>query len=74
FTDDAATKLTDNVRRRCFNCRTAETTVWRRSTLSAGKILCNKCGLYERTHLRRRPEGFAQPSTKQDAGMTVSTH
>ncbi|KAJ7606408.1 hypothetical protein FB45DRAFT_689009, partial [Roridomyces roridus] len=58
FTDDAATKLTDNVRRRCFNCRTAETTVWRRSKLSAGEMLCNKCGLYERTHSRCRPEGF----------------
>ncbi|KAJ7474994.1 hypothetical protein FB451DRAFT_1558187 [Mycena latifolia] len=33
-TDDAATKLSDRVRRRCFNCCTAETSTWRRSNLS----------------------------------------
>src|SRR5258707_6537322 len=31
---------------------------WRRSTLNPGKIVCNKCGLYERTHLRARPLRF----------------
>ncbi|KAJ7644935.1 hypothetical protein FB45DRAFT_736929, partial [Roridomyces roridus] len=60
YTDDAATKLTDTVRRRCFNCRTTEASTWRRSNLSAGKVLCNKCGLYERTHSCARPEQFTQ--------------
>ncbi|KAH9943194.1 uncharacterized protein BXZ73DRAFT_87582 [Epithele typhae] len=41
-TDDAASKETH----------------WRRSTLNPGKIVCNKCGLYERTHLRPRPLRF----------------
>ncbi|KAJ7474940.1 hypothetical protein FB451DRAFT_1465224 [Mycena latifolia] len=49
-TDDAATKLSDRVHRRCFNCCTTETSTWRRSNLSLGKVLCNKCGLFERTH------------------------
>ncbi|KAK7015612.1 hypothetical protein R3P38DRAFT_2518817, partial [Favolaschia claudopus] len=39
---------------RCFNCHTTEPPSWRRSTLNPGKIVCNKCGLYERTHLRAR--------------------
>ncbi|KAJ7239240.1 hypothetical protein C8J57DRAFT_1086395 [Mycena rebaudengoi] len=45
--DNAATKLSDRVRRRCFNCCTTDT--WRRSHLGPGKFLCNKCGLFERT-------------------------
>ncbi|KAJ7633867.1 hypothetical protein DFH06DRAFT_1004045 [Mycena polygramma] len=57
-TDDAGTKLSNLVRRRCFNCCTTETSTWRRSNLSSGKVLCNKCGLFERTHSRARPEQF----------------
>ncbi|KAJ7438183.1 hypothetical protein FB451DRAFT_1304269 [Mycena latifolia] len=49
-TDDAATKLSDRVRRRCFNCCTTDTSTWRR-------ILCNKCGL-RAIHSRPRPEQF----------------
>ncbi|KAH9179578.1 hypothetical protein EDB89DRAFT_1900713 [Lactarius sanguifluus] len=52
-TDDAASKETQYLRRRCFNCSQTEPPSWRRSTLNPGKIVCNKCGLYERTHLRR---------------------
>ncbi|KAJ7433794.1 hypothetical protein FB451DRAFT_1380129 [Mycena latifolia] len=55
-TDDAGTKLSARVRRRCFNCCTTDTTTWRRSNLSPGKVLCNKCGLFERTHSSPRPE------------------
>ncbi|KAF8138754.1 hypothetical protein EV363DRAFT_1427626 [Boletus edulis] len=51
LTDDAASKETQYLRRRCFNCHTTEPPSWRRSTLNPGKIVCNKCGLYERTHL-----------------------
>lgn len=58
FTDDAATKLSDRVRRRCFNCCTTDTSTWRRSNLNHGKVLCNKCGLFERTHSRPRPDQF----------------
>ncbi|KAJ7910054.1 hypothetical protein B0H13DRAFT_2661257 [Mycena leptocephala] len=57
-TDDAATKLSDRVRRRCFNCCTTDTSTWRRSNLSPGKVLCNKYGLLERTHSCPRPEQF----------------
>ncbi|KAG6864596.1 hypothetical protein C0991_008385, partial [Blastosporella zonata] len=38
FTDDAATKLSDRIRRRCFNCCTTDTSTWRRSNLSPGKV------------------------------------
>ncbi|KAF7300394.1 GATA transcriptional factor [Mycena chlorophos] len=58
WTDDVATKTGPNVRRRCFNCCTTETSTWRRSNINAGKVLCNKCGLFERTHARPRPEQF----------------
>jgi hypothetical protein len=54
-TDDAASKETQYLRRRCFTCHTTESSSWRRSTLHVGQIVCNKCGLYERTHARPRP-------------------
>ncbi|KAJ7889543.1 hypothetical protein B0H14DRAFT_2497590 [Mycena olivaceomarginata] len=56
YTDDATTRLSDRVRRRCFNCRATKYKTWRRSILSPGKVLCNKCGLFERSHSRSRPE------------------
>jgi hypothetical protein len=40
YTDDAMMKLGQGVHRRCFNCRTHETTTWRRSMLSPGKLVC----------------------------------
>ncbi|KAF8341284.1 uncharacterized protein EI90DRAFT_2905525, partial [Cantharellus anzutake] len=57
-TDDASSKETQFLRRRCHNCHTTEPPSWRRSTLNEGKIVCNKCGLYERTHMRPRPPRF----------------
>lgn len=39
YTEDAATKLSDRVRRRCFNCCTSDTSTWRRSNLSPGKVV-----------------------------------
>ncbi len=38
-TDDAATKLNDRVRRKCYNCRTTDTSTWRRSSLAPGKVV-----------------------------------
>ena len=38
-TDDAASKETQYLRRRCFNCHTTEPPSWRRSTLNPGKIV-----------------------------------
>jgi hypothetical protein len=40
YTDDAKMKLGEGVRRRCFNCKAIETTTWRRSSLSPGKLVC----------------------------------
>lgn len=45
-TDDAATKLSDRVRRRCFNCCTTDTSTWRRSNLSPGKVVRPSCHLF----------------------------
>ena len=39
FTDDARKKLGDGIHRWCFNCRATETTTWRRSSLSPGKLV-----------------------------------
>jgi hypothetical protein len=39
YTDDARMKLGDGIRRQCFNCRAVETTTWRRSMLSQGKLV-----------------------------------
>jgi hypothetical protein len=39
YTDDASMKLGNGVRRRCFNCGATETTTWRRSTISYGKLV-----------------------------------
>ncbi|KAI0247091.1 hypothetical protein BJV78DRAFT_1076851, partial [Lactifluus subvellereus] len=58
YTDDARMKLGDGIRRQCFNCGAVETVTWRRSMLSPGKLLCNKCGLFERTHGVPRPKTF----------------
>ncbi|KAJ3790821.1 hypothetical protein GGU10DRAFT_339606 [Lentinula aff. detonsa] len=63
YTEDAATKVTDRIRRRCYNCFTSDTSTWRRSNLAVGKVLCNKCGLFERTHSRPRPEQFPHKRT-----------
>jgi GATA-binding protein, other eukaryote len=38
-TDDAASKETQYLRRRCFNCHQTEPPSWRRSTLNPGKIV-----------------------------------
>ena len=39
YTDDANVKLTDYMRRQCFNCNATETSTWRRSLLNAGKMV-----------------------------------
>ncbi|KAJ7897771.1 hypothetical protein B0H13DRAFT_1449278, partial [Mycena leptocephala] len=57
-TEDVATKLSNRVRR-CFNCCTTDTSTWR-SNLSPGKVLCNRCGLFERTHSRPHSEQCPQ--------------
>ncbi|KAF7295728.1 Gata transcription factor [Mycena indigotica] len=46
------------LRRCCFNCWTTDTSGWRLSKLSAGKIVCDECGLFERRHKRPRPVRF----------------
>ncbi|KAJ7772307.1 hypothetical protein B0H16DRAFT_1513021 [Mycena metata] len=42
--DDPGTKLSDRVRRRCFNCCKTDTSTCRRSHLCLGEVLCTKCG------------------------------
>ncbi|KAH8993925.1 hypothetical protein EDB92DRAFT_1795852 [Lactarius akahatsu] len=63
YTEDANVRLTQRIRRQCFNCKATETSTWRRSLLSTGKLLCNKCGLFERTHSIPRPEKFQRRKT-----------
>ncbi|KAN0113844.1 hypothetical protein V8E52_007316 [Russula decolorans] len=63
YTDEANSKISNRLRRRCFNCKAIETSTWRRSVLSPGKLLCNKCGLFERTHAIPRPKKFPRRRT-----------
>jgi len=72
YTDDARMKLGDCIRRQCFNCRATETTTWRRSRLSPGKMLCNKCGLFERTHAVPRPKTFPRRRRSQPPSVNRS--
>ncbi|KAI1785148.1 hypothetical protein LXA43DRAFT_900367 [Ganoderma leucocontextum] len=69
YIDDASTKLSDRIRRKCYNCRTTDTSTWRQSSLTPGKVLCNKCGLFERTHSRPRS---VQPSHKRVPAVNVN--
>ncbi|TBU30105.1 hypothetical protein BD311DRAFT_659698, partial [Dichomitus squalens] len=55
-TDDASTKLSNRVRRQCYNCHMTETSTWRRSILTPSEWLCNKCGLRERRQPRVLPK------------------
>ncbi|KAF9254625.1 hypothetical protein L218DRAFT_799017, partial [Marasmius fiardii PR-910] len=61
YTDNAGMRLSSRVKRKCFNCGRTETTTWRRSNLTYGKIVCNKCGLYERSHAHHRPVPYKSP-------------
>ncbi|KAF7297225.1 hypothetical protein MIND_00955600 [Mycena indigotica] len=59
---------TQFLRRACFSCGTSDPPSWRRSTVNPGKIVCNRCGLYERT--KSRPV-FAQKTTEARTEMDV---
>ncbi len=39
YTDEANSKISNRLRRRCFNCKATETSTWRRSVLSPGKLV-----------------------------------
>jgi hypothetical protein len=91
YTDDARMKPGSGMRRQCFNCKSIETATWRRSMLSPGKLvrltsffeticlkflqLCNKCGLFERTHAVPRPKTFPRRRRSRPApvhsGMNI---
>lgn len=42
----------------CGNCKTKETTLWRRGGEENEIVLCNACGLYWKMHRQHRPEGL----------------
>ena len=48
YTDEANSKISNRLRRRCFNCRAIETSTWRRSVLSPGKLVGHQGYLIER--------------------------
>lgn len=43
-----------NLNRRCSNCFTKNTSIWRKNALKTA-YLCNACGIYERVHKKNRP-------------------
>ncbi|KAJ8694581.1 hypothetical protein PTI98_007241 [Pleurotus ostreatus] len=66
-TSNSNTKVTDLVRRRCFNCSATQASAWRRSIINPGKILCNKCGLRER--VCRKKVDMPRPATTSTASL-----
>ena len=40
YTDDVSTKLSNRVRRKCYNCHTTNPSSWRRSDRTPGKVVC----------------------------------
>ncbi|KAJ7468643.1 von Willebrand factor type A domain-containing protein [Mycena latifolia] len=65
--DDAASKETQYLRRKCSTCQKDDSPSWRRSSSDPTKIVCNKCGLLERTQLRARPLQYAPLALSQPA-------
>jgi hypothetical protein len=52
----------------CNNCRTKETTLWRRVR---GVLVCNACALYEKLHNRPRPLNLARRQIKRRNRVVV---
>ncbi|EIW70899.1 hypothetical protein TREMEDRAFT_61412 [Tremella mesenterica DSM 1558] len=68
YTSDAEVKQTLEVRRRCHNCHSTTPPSWRKSVLYPGKILCNKCGIFERTHRKSRPQQTDDQKLRKSTG------
>ncbi|KAJ7176375.1 hypothetical protein C8R43DRAFT_557806 [Mycena crocata] len=63
------------LRHTCCNCHTTDSRAWRRSVLTPGEYVCNKCGLFERSHSRPRPTEFSprkRPRTEKTSPTTPS--
>lgn len=76
-TNDAAERQSKTLRRRCFACQSTEQTVWRRSKLNPGKILCDRCGCRERYMKRQRTKLEALPlrsNEEEHSIQDVSMH
>ncbi|WVR07259.1 hypothetical protein IAU60_004300 [Kwoniella sp. DSM 27419] len=68
YITDCEIKQTAEVKRMCFNCGTKSPPSWRKSILHIGKILCNKCGIFERTHHRPRPAQNDDQKLRKQSG------
>ncbi|KAK8858933.1 hypothetical protein IAR55_003164 [Kwoniella newhampshirensis] len=55
YTTDAEVSQTDRIKRRCYSCDETKAKTWRRSRIHPGRILCNRCGLYEAEYGVDRP-------------------
>ncbi|KAJ7145802.1 von Willebrand factor type A domain-containing protein [Mycena epipterygia] len=67
--DDAASKETQYLRRKCSNCQTSSPPSWRRSLSDPTKILCNKCGLSERSMSGR---GLKRSNLRSQRGVSAA--
>ncbi|KAF9529600.1 hypothetical protein CPB83DRAFT_259550 [Crepidotus variabilis] len=73
-TTPSATSTLTPARGPCTNCHTAESPLWRRDP--AGKILCNACGLYQKSKHMPRPSSLGRtppPTANKDNSTTVGT-
>ncbi|KAH8825913.1 hypothetical protein DL96DRAFT_1610219 [Flagelloscypha sp. PMI_526] len=76
---DAANPILPHTARRrpvCANCGTTETPLWRRGVTEEDKdkLFCNACGLYEKTHKRKRPQVMALQHQHQQAQSHEHLH
>lgn len=53
----------------CGNCKTTETTLWRRMK---GALVCNACALYEKLHNRPRPLRLAKKQIRKRNRIVAS--
>ncbi|OXG31322.1 hypothetical protein C359_03330 [Cryptococcus neoformans Bt120] len=74
YTTDAEVKQTPQMKRQCFNCTSRNPPSWRKSVLHPGKILCNKCGIFERTHHRPRPPQNDDQKLRKASTLSNSIH
>ncbi|WVO22361.1 uncharacterized protein IAS62_003691 [Cryptococcus decagattii] len=74
YTTNAEVKQTSQMKRQCFNCANRNPPSWRKSVLHPGKILCNKCGIFERTHHRPRPPQNDDQKLRKASTLSNSIH
>ncbi|KAK1222056.1 hypothetical protein PQX77_015121 [Marasmius sp. AFHP31] len=72
YTEDASTRLSGRIRRRCFTCGETETSAWRRSIRSPGKLV-SYSGFEILRSLRQTWDHLTSPATALQQMWTSRT-